>query len=187
MPQKILPSLKILKVVVISALLLSIVLFTGLAAQRTNILYLNGDEEDNGEGGVLFLPGEDSGEELGEIAWNLGVPAILAFVIAREAYIWSARRGVKWPVSYNTILIIHIISALVLGFMALLHGIANIGRATPLEYALGVLIALLLLSGATLYLGRGRRGGRIARLIHAQRLLAIALLLLAGMHVVAVD
>lgn len=57
----------------------------------------------------------------------------------------------------------------------------------PPEYALGVLISLLLSSGALLYLGKGRREGRISRLIYAQKLLSVTLLLLAGIHVVTVD
>ena len=119
---------------------------------------------------------------MGEAALALGVPAVLAYVGYKRALPLLARAGIRPPVSPRPALGLHAATGLALGLLAAAHGLMLIGEAGPLEVALGAVLATTLASGATLYLLLGRRGARAARAVHAQRLLALTLLVLALLH-----
>jgi hypothetical protein len=145
---------------------------------------VEGEEESEG----LGEEGEEElAEGLGGFAWNLGVPLILGFVAYKHAYIYAAKRRVKLPVSLKTALEIHVATALVLGAAALIHGVMLIDEAGPVEYAAGGLTALILASGAALYYVKRRQAQRLARMLHVQRALGAALLLVVALHVALAD
>ena len=146
--------------------------------------------------GVLELDGDYYGEAevedelaegLGEVAWNLGAPAVLAFVAYKHVYLAAARRGLKLPLRLSWALRGHILASIALGVAGLAHGAMLLEAAGPVEWASGVLILALLVTGTLLYYAKSRRVRRLARLVHAQRLLSILLLVVVAVHVALVD
>lgn len=125
-------------------------------------------------------------EALGSVAWNLGVPLVLGFVAYKHVYIWLAKRRIKPFISLSLNLKIHVAASLLLGTAALIHGAMLIEYAGPVEYAAGLLVALVTVSGAILYFTRGRHN-RYVRLVHAQRLLALLTLAAVALHVALMD
>ncbi len=135
-------------------------------------------EEDEGE--------EELAESLGSAAWNLGIPLIFGFVAYKYTYIALIKRKIKLPLSLATALKIHVVTSLVLGAAALLHGAMLIEYAGPVELAAAGLAALITVSGIILYYSKGKTT-RYARLIHAQRILGILVLLTVALHVALID
>ena len=160
------------------------------AGQGLGALELDGAEEDEEgveEEGEEDEVGGELAEGLGEAAWNLGAPAVLAFVAYKHAYLAAAKRGLRLPVKLAWALRAHIAASVALGLAALAHGALLLEEAGPVEWASGALIAVLLASGALLYYSKSRNLKRLARLIHAQRLLSIILLVLVAIHVASMD
>ncbi len=145
------------------------------------------DEEEEKEDGAEEGEGEgELAESLGSAAWNIGVPLVFGYVAYKHLYLRLARRGTRLPLSPALALKVHVATSLLLGAAALLHGLLLLDYAGPVEYAAAGLVALVTLSGATLYYFRGR-AARYARMLHAQRLLALAALTVVALHVALVD
>ncbi len=140
-----------------------------------------GSEEYEGEEGE-----SEFAESLGSAAWNLGVPLVFGYVAYKHLYLGLARRGTRLPLSPALALKIHVATSLLLGAAALLHGLLLLDYAGPVEYAAAGLVALVLISGVALYYFRGR-AARYARMLHAQRLLALATLAVVALHVALMD
>ena len=83
---------------------------------------------------------------------------------------------------YRLQLDLHSYGNLAAAALAGMHGLANLQTATLLEYAMATLIAALTASGILLRYSRNRRLKLYARLLHGQRILALALLALATIH-----
>ena len=141
-----------------------------------SLLVAHGDEYENED------YENEIAEALGETALTLGIPLTLVYVAYKTALPTLARHGITRIVSPRLALKLHAITSLALGLLAAAHGLLLIDRAGPIEIALGVTLAITLISGTSLYLLLGTRHARKARLIHAQRLLALALLVLALIH-----
>ncbi len=158
-----------------------------------NSIYVpsNGSEDEEGgereeEEGEEDEGGEELAESLGSAAWNLGIPLIFGFVAYKYTYIALIKRKIKLPLSLATALKIHVVTSLVLGAAALLHGAMLIEYAGPVELAAAGLVALITVSGIILYYSKGKTT-RYARLIHAQRILGILVLLTVALHVALID
>jgi len=173
------------------AIILIVVAFlAGLASavlldQAPTIIYsLDGDEEDD-----EWWEEEEEDEFEGE-AEALGEAALYGGILLSGGYsaVKYARRYVRLPPQVIRLsLDIHSLGNLALAPLALIHGYVNLEYAGPIEYAMAVLIVLLVVSGATLRYVRSRRAKIAARLVHSQRMLALLLLVLALLHVARVD
>lgn len=157
--------------------LLSLLLLVLLLPSVQDIAYGNGDE--------YYEYDEDENEfaeSLGEVAWNLGPILVLAFVAYKYSLPYHAKMGLRLPVRYRHVLDLHIYSSIVLGLAALAHGYLLIEEATILEYTIGSIIVIMIVTGSLLRWSKNRRVKMYARLIHTQRLLAIILLILVAIH-----
>ena len=130
---------------------------------------------------------EELAEPLGTLSLALGIPSVAGYTAYKRVYIRMARMNLKPPVSLSGALKLHITFSTVLGLAALLHGALLIESAGPVEYAAGLLVAMALASGATLYYLRRSGHKRYARVIHVQMILAAALLIVTLIHVASVD
>ena len=162
--------------ILIFILVATILLYSGFLPARADGIDYEEQREGTGSGE------QETAGALGEVALVLGAPAVLAYVGYKLALPRLARAGIRPPVSPRTALRMHAATSLALGLLAATHGLLLLGEAGPLEIVLGGVLVLTLASGATLYLLLGRRGARAARAVHAQRLLALTLLLLALLH-----
>ena len=143
------------------------------------------DSSDGGDGESEAEAGEVV-EALGSLAaWGGGV-LIGAFVVFREGYMRMAKAGLRLPARvYRAAVNAHAATSAALGSAGLLHGYLLRGYATPLEYALAGLAAFTLATGVALRFSRGGTA-RYARLLHTQRLLALAILVLLLAHLARV-
>lgn len=123
----------------------------------------------------------------GSTAWNLGIPLILVFVIYKHAYIWMIKRKMKPPLSLKTALEIHALTSIALGAMALVHGAGLPEYAGLIEWIAAGLVALVTVSGFVLYYVSSRRLKYAASLVHAQRVVGIAVLIAVWLHTVTID
>jgi hypothetical protein len=118
-------------------------------------------------------------------AWGGGV-LVAGFVVFREAYPRIVRAGVKLPGTlYKSALTSHAATSVLLGLAGLYHGYVLRSHARVVEYALAGVIAFTLLSGVVLWFSRGNMR-RLARLIHVQRALAAAILILVLIQVATI-
>ncbi len=161
------------------ALLLLILLGSAYNSAANGDEYGEEEYDDAGEGELA--------ESLGEAAWNLGPILVIAFLIYKYTLPYQVRMGIRLPLSFRHVLDLHIYSSIVLGLMALAHGFMLIERARLLEYVIGVVIVVMLVTGALLRWSRDRRVKMFARLIHAQRILALALLVLVAIHTATME
>jgi len=134
------------------------------------------DDEDEGDY-------EGTAEELGSAAFYGGIFFSGGYV----AFKYAATPLRVPPRLRRLALDVHGFGNLALAPLALIHGYLNIQYATVLEYAMAALIVFLTVSGLTLRYVRNRRLKLAARLVHGQRILALALLVLAVLHVARVD
>ena len=162
-----------------------LVLLLALALAAAVLAHANGEEDDyyeNDYGG-----GELAGT-LGEAAWNIGAPLVGLFVVYRFLLRIEPQLVAR---ILNPVLArkLHASTSLLFGAMALGHAYLNRAYATFLEYALVAVLVLTLVSGVLLYRAASLPGGarRLAYRLHAQRLLAITLLILAALHVAVRD
>lgn len=127
---------------------------------------------------------EELSESLGEAAWSIGAPLVGLYVAYRFLLRLDSRRVAR---ILNPTLArrLHAITSIIFGSMALAHAYLNRSYATILEYALVSVLALTMVSGALLYVSGGLppRGRRAVYRLHAQRILALILLILAAIHV----
>ena len=129
----------------------------------------------------------DLAETLGSTAGTLGPILVAGFVAYKHALPYMRKLGVKPAVKYKSVVLFHALSSIALGLMALAHGYMLRMYAGPVEYALAAVIVVVLVTGALLLWGSGRRVKLFARMIHAQRLLSIILIVLLGLHVALMD
>ena len=157
-----------------------------LLALAHGIVHVKADEDyDEGiEGGEVEAG--DVAEGLGSLAaWGGGV-LVAGFIVFREAYPRIVRAGVKLPGTlYKSALTFHAATSVLLGLVGLYHGYMLRAHARAIEYALAGVIAFTLASGVILWFSRGNVR-RLARLIHVQRALAAAILILVLIHVATI-
>ena len=148
-----------------------------------------GEAEEEEVEEVTELAAEGVAEELEEAAELLGWAALalgLAINVAFVALRWARRAGLDVePRHLATALRLHASGNAALAVLALTHGAIMAPEATPLEYLLGLLVAVAVATGALMLAARGRRAKLVARAVHVQRALALALLALHLVHVVA--
>ncbi|MEB3779171.1 MAG: hypothetical protein GSR85_02930 [Desulfurococcales archaeon] len=168
---------------------LAILILIGLSllVVAGTIVYANGDGEDEEEEGYGEGDENELAESLGELAWGLGPVLVAAFVVYKYTLPYQARLGLKLPIRFKHILDLHIYSSIVLGIVALAHGYLLLGEARLLEYVIGLVIVFMMVTGILLRWSRDRRVKMFARLIHAQRLLALLLLLLVIIHTSTIE
>ena len=144
----------------------------------------NGDEEEYGEEDDYGEEAEASelAEGAGSLAWGGGIVATLAFVVYKHAYPRLVRMGIKPPVNMRHALNLHIVVSILLGLAAIYHGYSLRSYAGPVEYLAVGLIIVILLSGLTLRYVKNRHVKAFSRMIHAQRLLSILLLIAVLIH-----
>ncbi|MEB3787543.1 MAG: hypothetical protein GSR78_02170 [Desulfurococcales archaeon] len=167
-------SLPLVTAIVVVVLALSIVL-SGLSVYASENEPEDGEEPENsGEGEIA--------ESLGEFAWNAGLVLILGFVAFKYTLPYQVKHGINLPIRFKHVLDIHIASSLMLAAAALLHGFMLLEYATLLEYAIGGVIMLMVVTGILLRWSKNRKVKTYARLLHTQRLLALVLLILVAVH-----
>ncbi len=154
----------------LAALLLLLLVVLGAAVSKA--VWANGDEEEE------EWEEDDFAEGLGEVAWNLGLALNLAFVAVR----WSRRYLAFPPRFLKLALEVHMYGNVALAVPALYHGYAFLDKAGPVEYAIGVIIVVLIASGLLLRYARYRGLRRVMKLIHSQRALSLLLLVLLLIH-----
>ncbi len=161
-------------------LIIGLMVFALVSAFSALPVYASDDEgEDEGEG----ENGEnETAKSLGEFAWNAGLALILGFVAYKYTLPYQAKYKIKLPVRYKHVLNIHIFSSLLLAAAALLHGFLLLEYATLLEYAIGVIIVFMVVTGVLLRWSTHRKLKMYARLLHTQRALTILLLILVAIH-----
>ena len=122
--------------------------------------------------------GGELAEELGEYAWSLGLALNLAFV-----GVWWSRRYLAFPPWFlRAVLGTHMYGNIAVSVPAFYHGYALLGRAGILEYAVGAVMLVLLVSGVVLRYARHRGVRRALNLVHSQRILSLVLLVLLLLH-----
>lgn len=174
-------------------LLILLVLLAGniVSLNHANILIIaTADEDEYGEGyGDDDYEGEaeELAEEAGSVAWTGGIAATLAFVLYKHAYPRLVKAGIKPPVNLRQALDLHILLSVVLGALALYHGYMLRSYAGPIEYVATGLIIVLLVSGFTLRYVKSRYVKMFSRIIHAQRLLSILLIIAILVHTATID
>ncbi len=154
----------------LAVLLVLLLIVVGVAASKA--VWANGEEEEE-EGEE-----DEFAKELGEAAWNLGLALNLAFVAVR----WSRRYLAFPPQFLKLALDVHMYGNVALAVPALYHGYTFLGKAGPLEYAIGVIIVVLIASGLVLRYAKYRGLRRAMKLIHSQRALSLMLLVLLLIH-----
>ncbi len=128
--------------------------------------------------------GEEWGEEVPEVAGSIAFYGGLALNTFFVAVRWASSVGAPVPPGVRRLAMeLHMDGNIALAVPAYLHGYTMLGRATLLEYAIGALITILLVSGVTMRYFKSRRAKLVARMIHGQRVLALLLLVLLVLHV----
>ena len=148
--------------------------------------YKNGEEEYEGKYGDEYEGEEEeedeyeANESLGSIGFYGGVLATLVYVAPKYA---RQLLGLRLPPRvYRYTLDLHAAGNMAAAVAALTHGYLNIRYATPLEYAMAVLIVLLVVTGLVMRYAENRKAKLVARLVHGQRVFALTLLVLALLH-----
>ena len=163
-------------------LLLVLLLVAALASAAP--AYANGEEDEYED----EYEGSDLAEGLGEAAWSIGAPLVGLYVVYRFLLRLEPQLVAR---VLNPVLArkLHTSTSLLFGGMALGQAYLNRAYATPLEYALVSVLAVTLVSGVLLYKAASLPGEarRLAYRLHAQRLLALTLLILAALHVAVRD
>lgn len=162
-----------------AVLLVLVLIVLLMVSGLSQVVYSDEDGGDRGEG-------EAEGgfaKSLGSFTWGIAPVLILGFVVYKYAFLYQSKLGIRLPVKYRYVLDLHIYTSIALGLTGLIHGYLFMNRATVLEYAIGGVILLLLVTGVLLRWSRNRRVKTFARLLHAQRLLAIILFILVAIHV----
>ncbi len=131
-----------------------------------------------------YESGNDLAGSFGEAAWTIGTPLTGLYVAYRFALRLDPRRVARIlspPIARR----LHAVTSIFFGGLALAHAYLNRVYATVLEYALVSVLVLTMLSGALLYkvASLPPSGRKIIYRIHAQRVLALLLLILALIHV----
>lgn len=170
----------------LGAIILLVLLALHLAyPNAVETVLANGDEEENvieedGSGGEADA--SELAEGAGSLAWGGGIVATLAFVVYKHAYPRLVRMGIRPPVNMRHALNLHIVVSILLGLAAIYHGYSLRSYAGPVEYVAVGLIIVILLSGLTLRYVKNRHVKAFSRMIHAQRLLSILLLIAVLIH-----
>jgi len=144
--------------------------------------YVAGDDDNDDYDGEVEPVFEEEGETLGSLAWTLGLLLNTLFVAVNRA-----RKILRLRLRFKTVLDIHIASNIILGSMAILHGLIFISSASLLEYILVILIAILLASGTAMRFVMNRDVRLLNRLVHTQLLLSIIIAILIYIHILTVD
>ena len=163
------------KIIIVSILLL---MFLGSLFLIPKVHSENGTEEGEESEGA-----EDFGKGLGVLAVALGFIFNILFVF--QKFLRSS--GVKLPIKSIWVLRFHFVTNILLGLAGMYHGYLYINRASFVEYFLVGLILLIIFSGLVLRYAKNRKLKVFAKLIHAQRIISILILILVGIHMVVVE
>jgi len=144
-----------------------------------SISLVYGDEDWEEEGGFL---GEDFANQLGSLAWIGGLFLNSVFVVVNRA-----RRVFRLRIPMKIVLDLHIITNVLLGIAAILHGYMYLRVAGPAEYIAVGLIILLLLTGLFLRYISSRNLRLLNRLVHGQLILSIILAIVVGYHIAFIE
>ena len=174
------------KLLVLRLTAIVILLLAGLLASShyvNNIGIVSAEEDEyEYEGGDNEVEADDLAEGAGSLAWTGGLVATAAFVVYKHAYPRLVKAGIKPPLNMRVALNLHIIISIVLGLVALYHAYVLRAYAGPIEYVAVGLILVLLISGLTLRYVKNRYVKIFSRVIHAQRLLSILLIIAILVH-----
>jgi len=142
------------------------------------------EDEDEGTG-----EGEE-GEGFEEFGKGLGVLAVALAFLFNLLYVFQKvlrSAGIKVPIKNIWLLRFHIISNALLGLAGIYHGYLYLNRAGLVEYILVAFIMVIIVSGMILRYAKNRKLKIFAKLIHAQRLISIILIILVGIHMAIIE
>ena len=133
------------------------------------------EDEGGYEGGGEFAEG------FGGIAWGGGLAANILFVGYKFVYP-RIHNYLPEILRLKYVLNLHILLNIILGILAILHGYALRNRAGIVEYLSVFFIIFLIVSGLTLRYVKNKKVKLFSRMLHAQRLLSIILIILIAIH-----